>query len=433
MKHEFMAGFGREIITPPLGTGLYGYPHMRPAKSVHDDLYVNVFSFKSEKTQLLMIGIDVCTVGFTEVDILKGAILDKYGISPENITITGIHTHSGPCTRSTPGWGEGNMEYINTILLPATVKAVSNAISSMQSALMGIGTVESLVGINRRELTLDGEVILGQNPFGILNKKMTVLSFSTLAGKKIATMVHYGAHGTAAGENDEITRDWIGGMCDALEKETGVPTAYIAGQTGDVGPRISNGKTTGNIHYVEELGSLAGKDAIRAFNSIKEYTVPTLSVKCEKIEIPFDPIMPYETAKSELEKIGNTDALVGMPKKMAVKYRTIMDIYEQNLKTEESLVYYASFISIGAVAFASFPFEVFTEISLRLAAHSPFEHTLVLNNTNGAHAYFPAKCEISRGGYEVEIFQNFAPYKPIDDADSAVIKQYVSILKEMKM
>lgn len=111
---------------------------------------------------------------------------------------------------------------------------------------------------------------------------MTVIAFRDLDGVGIGCMIHYGAHCTASGANKEITRDWAGVMCDILESETGMPVAFFAGQSGDTGPRISNGKTTGNIKYAEQLGALAGLDATRAYKSIKYYDSPSLALETEK-------------------------------------------------------------------------------------------------------------------------------------------------------
>ena len=44
-------------------------------------------------------------------------------------------------------------------------------------------------------------------------------------------------------------------MIDRLEAATGTLTAFINGAEGDVGPRLTNGKTVGNISLVEEHGA----------------------------------------------------------------------------------------------------------------------------------------------------------------------------------
>lgn len=103
----------------------------------------------------------------------------------------------------------------------------------------------------------DGVVDFGQNPWGQQDKRMTVIAFQTPDGAPIANVVHYGAHCTAAGTNTEITRDWAGVMIDRLEAESGAPTLFLNGAAGDVGPRLTNGKTKATSNYVMELGSVA--------------------------------------------------------------------------------------------------------------------------------------------------------------------------------
>lgn len=46
MEKQFMIGCKSEVITPPLGTRLYGYTATRPATSVRDDLRTNVIAIE---------------------------------------------------------------------------------------------------------------------------------------------------------------------------------------------------------------------------------------------------------------------------------------------------------------------------------------------------------------------------------------------------
>lgn len=432
MSKHFKAGVGRRVITPPLGTALYGYPNVRYAESVHDDLKVTAFAFEQGETKAILVTADICTFGIEESAMLRRKISEETGVPFENITLSAIHTHSGPCTRESVGWGARNDEYIENILNPQTVDACRDAVASLRDALMGVGVTDSEVGINRRQLTVDGEIILGQNPWGIFSKKMTVISFIGVDGVGIGAMVHYGAHCTACGAGTEITRDWAGGMCDTLEMECGMPVAFFGGQSGDTGPRISNGKTIGNIKYVEQLGALAGIDATRAYKSIKEYREPDLRAVTDKVTIPYAPLMPYEEAKAKLEAIGDTTNLVGRPKKAAGKYRDVMAIYENGEPIQQALEYDVTLFSLGEVTFSPFPFEVFSEIAIRIDAHAPFAHNLILNNTNGALAYFPTKSEIPLGGYEVFMFNHFSTYILADGADTIVVKEYLRILEKLK-
>ena len=436
METKFRVGVAREIITPPLGTVLYGYPDQRRATSIHDDLKLTVFAFESDNERLIMITADICAHGTDEVASLKKKINAATGVPESHITFSATHTHSGPCTRVSTGWGDRNDEFINLILNPAAIRASVCAIENLKDATMGIGCVESEVGINRRERRIDGTIALGQNPWGIFNKEIHIISFRDSDGNIIGSMIHYGTHCTASGATPVITRDWAGVMVDALEAECGGIAAFFAGPSGDTGPRLPNGKTTGNIELMEALGKKAGVDAVRAYNSITEYKKPVLKTIVDRVRLPYEPLMPYDKAKSLLDEIlkkGPYETLFGRDKKAARKYMDVLEHYDKNLPDLDALYYDATLIALGDLVFASFPFEVFSEIALRIDYHSPFEKTLILNNTNGSLAYFPTKSELAVGGYEAVMFTWFQTYTPISDADTVAVNEYVRILNLLKM
>lgn len=81
------------------------------------------------------------------------------------------------------------------------------------------------------------------------------------------------------------------------------------------------------------------------------------------------------------------------------------------------------------VAFVPFPFEVFSEITLRLRDASPFRHTLSLSNANGCRFYFPSRDQIARGGYEVWVFKAMNVRTLADDADNAAVVENLRLLE----
>ena len=152
---------------------------------------------------------------------------------------------------SNPGWGELDEEYCNCVFRPAFLRAAEDAFDNMQEVTVGMASGKSEVGVNRRELNKENAIVLGQNPQGIYNPEMSVVSFKNNTGEVVANIIHYGCHGTSAGIITAISRDWEGVMCDLLEKHSGGMSAFFNGPEGDVGPRISNGKTAGHdIKYI---------------------------------------------------------------------------------------------------------------------------------------------------------------------------------------
>jgi hypothetical protein len=322
-----------------------------------------------------------------------------------------------------------SLKYCNNILIPQIINAAKEAVLNLKHAKLGVGTIESYVGINRRQLKKDNRVYLGQNPYGCFDNIMTVLSFKGLDDSPIANIVHYGAHCTAAGCNTEITRDWAGVMIDRLEKESGAITAFFNGAEGDVGPRLSNGLTTGDISYVMELGGIASYDAVCAYKSIKEYHYVDIKSITGELKIPYSPRLSLSEAEKALEKLGGeqTVNLNGQ------KYKYLKDVisaHKSNIPEKKHLVLKQTIVKIGPVIIIPFPYEVFSEISLRLREYSAFPYTLCLSNTNGDYGYLPSQDQLCRGGYEVEMFFSGDVQSLVNDADNYFISENLRLIEK---
>ena len=109
-------GAAKSKITPKLGTLLYGYPRRRPAECVGDDLYATAVMLTSEQGSALMITCDNCAMNPDLAAELRKIAGEAAGISPELVTISCTHTHSGPNTSIKSGWGEVDYEYIESVL-----------------------------------------------------------------------------------------------------------------------------------------------------------------------------------------------------------------------------------------------------------------------------------------------------------------------------
>ena len=446
MKKQFKIGAAKEIITPPIGTLLCGYVCRRPAEKVNDDLRVNAIAFCDGSLCGMMISADLVNISNALCRKIRELISNETGIPVENITISSIHTHSGPQISVSKGWGVPNNTYIEEILIPKTVLAAKNAFANMRPAVMGIATTESKVGINRREIMPDGSVRLGQNPFGIFDPKMTVISFKDTDGNPIVNIVHYGCHGTACGRGLEITRDWPGVMVDRLEDETGAMTVFFNAAIGDVGPRISNGRTTGDwgvreaedrpygqIKYVYELGSVASIDAMRAYSQIREYREVKLQIVSGTLTLPYEKPLTREKIVERLSELSKIENLMGVFVRENEKLKTLLQMYDENIPFETESLVEQTLIAFNSTVFVPFRFEIFSEIALRLRTYSPFEHTLSLSNSNGTEGYLPTQTELVRSGYEINVFKTREPYKFVDDTDNIIIAENLKLMEKFEI
>ena len=144
-------GISRVDITPEIGGHLYGYNPNIFSDSINDNLEATAFSFRDGEKKFVLINVTLCAVGKEIATDTRNAISEKTGIPFDNIIICATHTHSGPPTKHSPGWGEPDKDYCYGILLPRLVKAASEATENVKPVKMGFASGESYVGINRRQ------------------------------------------------------------------------------------------------------------------------------------------------------------------------------------------------------------------------------------------------------------------------------------------
>lgn len=426
---QLYLGVGRDVITPEIGGQLYGYRPDVFSESVEDDLTATAFYFKQGNTQALMISLTVCLIKTELAQNILRLIEQKFGILKENCMLCATHTHSGPNTAGSIGWGDIDKKYCDEIFIPGIISAVEKAINNIQPVKIGTANGASLVGINRRELNDQNKIHFGQNPWGCFNPRMTVISFVNSRNENVANIIHYGAHPTAAGRNHEITRDWPGIMIDTLEMQSGAITAFFNGPEGDTGPRISNKKTVGNLSYVRELGAVAAQDAVRIFDNIFSYTDVKLSVSYKKLLLPLKKRMDPSEAKQRLEEYKNeTVNRAGM---MKAHFEDVIQSYENDFVDKEVHEVEQTIIALGDIIFASFPYELFSEIGMRIDKAFKASSVLSLSNTNGSEGYFITRDAVCRGGYEVDLFLYGHLQQYHDDADFYLMQETVKHIKNI--
>jgi len=419
---QFMVGVGQVCINPQLGFMLGGYA-LRPALGVHDDLQATAFAFKTGDTVALLIALDVCNLNWSRTELCQ-AITEACGVPAEHVILSCTHTHSGPTAATVDG-----VNFME-ILKPGVAKAAAAAVANLKPAQMGWGTAWSDVGINRRQIREDGAVILGQDPYGTWDPTMTVISFREPDGTPIGNLIHYGCHNTASGRNDEITRDWCGVAIDRLQAESGGVTAFVQGCAGDCGPRLPNGKTTGNLQMALELGAKAGIDTVKAWRSIRRWEEAPVKVSFCDLALPLANPGSPEEYRAQAAAMGDPELLKERQIKARERLLKKAAWLEENVPGETES-FPLVLLSLGELAVCPLPFEIFSRITLRIKEHSPYAHTIVTGHSNGSRSYFPSMDQLCRGGYEVNMFHGVFPIPFADDAEQPLVQGCVDGLRAL--
>lgn len=430
--NRLQSGVGRAIITPKLGTLLMGYPNLRVSDNVLDDLTVTALALQSQDTRSLLLSITTTVIGNDLTDDIRKAVSEATGYDFYQVNVCSWQVHSAPPTQTTWGWGDMDHDFCNHVLIPGCVNAAKAAIADMGDVVVGVATTHSDVGCNRRELTEEGEVILGQNPWGAYDPTMTAIRFLR-DGKPYANIIHYGAHPTAIGDTCDITRDWPGIMVDRVESVIGGMTLYLNGAVGDVGPRPGEGVTAhAGIEGMREVGYRAAADAIRACKGVVQFHPVDLEVLVEDIKIARKPLPEKETALTMLSQAEKERGDCKGPAEANYQYwKSVLNQYENGFSTAAHK-FCQTITRIGDVAIVPFPGEPFAEIVLRLRRHSPIQHTLSVSTSNGSIGYIVTQDALTRGGYEVNSCRSYSPYLLADNIDDVLVAENLRLLRKLQ-
>ena len=435
MGNKLKLGVAREIITPKIGTMLYGYPSKPVADGVHDDLLVTAYAFSYNDIKVILVSATVCNFRNDIANALREGLAKKHGVPFENIILTATHTHSGPALSGMFGlWGGFNQEYHDEIFRPALFSAVEKAIIDMEAVTMATASGNSDIGVNRRVLTVENTIDFGQCKWGPYNPEMVILSFKGEDGKIKGNLICYGAHGTAAGATTKITRDWSGYMTDALEEKTGGLTSFLLGPEGDVAPRVENEiRGVDRIGEMEKLGKKAAADALAIFDKIKDedYAGTDIAIRSDVLHLPVKPRPSLEEARKAYDNIPENPVKT-IHFLQQDYYTNVMKSYEEGYEDVECEEVPQIIFRIGNIVFATFGYEIFSEIGMRIDEAVEEYKVISVVVANGQGGYFPTQSQLCLGGYEVNMFktQSVQPY--VDDADFHMMKETVRNVNELK-
>ncbi|MBI2301499.1 MAG: neutral/alkaline non-lysosomal ceramidase N-terminal domain-containing protein [Armatimonadetes bacterium] len=429
MSSPLRAGFATADVTPDLGCRLYGYPQPdRTADAVGDPLYVRALVLEQGGLLAAWIVLDWCMIEDDTVAAYRAAIAARTGIPPAHVTLGVIQTHSGPATQSAHGWGDRDVAYLERCQ-PVIVDAVAAAQAALRPARLAIGTTQSDVGVNRREVLENHGIGLGYNPWGPYDPTMTVLRLQADDGP-VVSIVHYGAHPTSQGAVRFISRDWPGVLVDRLEAVTGGPAMFINGAVGDVGPRLSVPATTGDgAEASREVGYRAAAHAARALRGLRDWRDVELAVHCDEILLPYAALPPLAEAEAQMAAAEPDRESWGTGMCNYTYWKAVTEAHEQ--PRPAGAHWLQTITRLGPVAFVPLPGEPFAEILLRLRHRSPFAHTLCASTTNGAKGYFVTREARARGGYEVWVARAFGAFLLAEDIDDVLVAGNLRLLRAM--
>lgn len=363
----FSVGYGKADISPEKSVYLIGYGEPkaeRMSTGVSDRLYATATAFTDEEGEtVLFIACDLLFVLKAQSDPLRELIAKETGVPFDHIIVHSSHNHSGP-DPSDPAY------YI--LLQERVLNAAKDAMADRAPAQMftafsrpeGYNTVRHYLLVDGTYMGEGVGAVEKNELVGHTHKADNLLQLVkfTREGKKDIVMMNWQGHprSTAPYSHTTSTCNYAGIMRQTVEEQLDCLGSFVLSGSGNLN---CNSQIAGEVKPADylELGKALGEEAVKAAATFK----------------------PAKTDNIQLEE----------------------NIYlHDSVKwgADSKVPLYA--FSIGEVAFATAPFEVFDTNAVFVKENSKFKMTFYASVTSDWQSYLPTPQSFPwENHYEVRI------------------------------
>ena len=169
------AGIAKIDITPEKPVKMFGYRARKNlSEGIHDPLYARAVVFENSGKRLVLVSSDLIGYYGGTFKYMQENITEEFNLKPDELFLSGIHTHAGPTlTVDKENGHPNNLEYTEK-LKEKLITIIRDAINDMTTVHTGVGIGYSPIGSNRREMQHDGSIKLGRNPYDPTDKEVLV-------------------------------------------------------------------------------------------------------------------------------------------------------------------------------------------------------------------------------------------------------------------
>lgn len=376
----FRAGAAKVDITPNDSQWLMGYA-ARQSKGVHDHIYHRVLALDDGATQFYLIASDLCLFSPSVYQEVAARVSKQTGVPALNFWWSVNHSHATPevgppgiyktlLGRSDHEWNRDYAAFVEN----AVLEGIHQAKAKLEPARITVGTGVAFANINRRAKDVDGNVSLGLNPDGPVDREIGLFRVERPDGSAIAIIANYAMHGTVmSGANLEISGDAPGVAAAYVEEKVGAPVLYVNGAAGNLAP-IYSGYPNARSGRLSQFRALLGERILAGLKRLGPASGDIVLQLSEKI--------------------------IETPRRQDLEWPPELDSYSRSVNGTALVRLPVRFLRIGDAVVWSAPVEMFCEIATAVRDRSPFAHTFYFGYTNGWIGYLPTKEAFAEGGYE---------------------------------
>jgi hypothetical protein len=374
------AGVGSVDITPSEPVVLAGSPNPKKSSALNSRLYVKALFFSAGGQKVAIVTLDTLKYPVEHVMRARRQIEKTTSIPASNIVICASHTHYGPL------WS-----YYEDQLVTPIAEAVAMAARDLTPCRLGTAKGRAEGVSECRRVIKDGRAWnrwqmapaeRDKYPAeGAADPEFDVLAVIGKDGRYKAVVYNFACH--AANTRDSvISADYPGDVQRHVQKHLGyeVPALFLPGACGDVNPIYSVKR--------EVFGEKLGGEIIRCLGQLEPVAKPTLAIESREMQMP----------GREHPELKEVEIARNWPGQLEHYKKSFNDMKQ---RAKPSYPFFITGIRIGGdFVIVTNPDELFCEIGMSIKKQSPFKHTMVAEQTNGAHGYVPTARAFAGGSYE---------------------------------
>lgn len=438
----FRVGFARVEITPEESVPLAGYGNtsFRMSDGYLDRIYTICTAITDEDDNtVLLFATDMIRSVNTITEVVRKNINAVTGIPESQILFNASHSHSTPDIISTK---TPEIVRYNTKLVKWMENAALAALEDRKPAEMYIGSVQT-EGLNFvRHYTLQDGTSVGYESMvtaddpavahaGVGDYTMQIVRFVREGGKDVL-MANWQAHPTRTGGSTkyDVSADIVGIFRTELENALDSHVTYFQGACGNMNARSLIEDENFKEDYRAQGKAMAervlnGGDSV--FTKVETGKIRAKQISCAgQVDHTYDDMLSYARQVQSIWTSTNNRQKAdeaGKPYGIRSPYHANAIISRANLGQISELELDA--VSIGDVAFAFAPYEMFAGNGLYIKGHSQFEMTFVVGYANDHVGYIPAIEAFSYLGYETDITRY------VEGTGETLAEELVSMLNEL--
>ena len=406
------AGFASVEITPDVGTPIAG--NIREdnlSHGVFHPLYARSVCLFDGERYVSLTSADLCGIRKWQVDEIRKRVAESTPLKPDTITVSAIHTHSGPDTGLLHP-GTENLELVEK-LVEGISQAIIEAFKRLAPAKLKFGKGEnSSLAHNRRVWGNDGELHMNweklppgflKEEAGPVDPEILVLSCYDEHDRLKGLVLHFTMHpAVLAGDNNLNSADYVGFMIRRLASHyDGNPEViYLNGAAGNI--NHLNPWDTEQIRgfaEAERIGNIladSGRVIIERSEAVEVDRLFSISSTLQACRRKISPER-IAWARDVLDKWdGKPISLVdGFPDEAYAKATLeLAPLQDKKVDIEFRI------IRIGPINIVTLPGEFFVEYGLRIKDLLGKGTTMIADLANGSCGYVPTLQAFEQGGYE---------------------------------